>query len=55
MTSLSILHVDDEDDIREVAAFALELDLIEYAGRLYAQAHPAPVQTPTRVAPTSAP
>lgn len=26
MTALSILHVDDEDDIREVAAFALELD-----------------------------
>lgn len=26
MSSLSILHVDDEDDIREVAAFALELD-----------------------------
>jgi len=26
MTALTILHVDDEDDIREVAAFALELD-----------------------------
>lgn len=26
MTSLTILHVDDEDDIREVAAFSLELD-----------------------------
>jgi two-component system OmpR family response regulator len=26
MTALNILHVDDEDDIREVAAFALELD-----------------------------
>ncbi|HEY0102230.1 MAG TPA: response regulator [Brevundimonas sp.] len=26
MTPLKILHVDDEDDIREVAAFALELD-----------------------------
>lgn len=26
MTYLKILHVDDEDDIREVAAFALELD-----------------------------
>ncbi len=26
MSPLSILHVDDEDDIREVAAFALELD-----------------------------
>lgn len=26
MTRLKVLHVDDEDDIREVAAFALELD-----------------------------
>ena len=26
MSALTILHVDDEDDIREVAAFALELD-----------------------------
>jgi CheY-like chemotaxis protein len=26
MSPLTILHVDDEDDIREVAAFALELD-----------------------------
>ncbi|HZV83373.1 MAG TPA: response regulator [Brevundimonas sp.] len=26
MTNLRILHVDDEDDIREVAAFALEMD-----------------------------
>lgn len=26
MSALKILHVDDEDDIREVAAFALELD-----------------------------
>ncbi len=26
MSPLKILHVDDEDDIREVAAFALELD-----------------------------
>lgn len=26
MTRLSILHVDDEPDIREVAAFALDLD-----------------------------
>ena len=26
MNALTILHVDDEDDIREVAAFALELD-----------------------------
>ncbi len=26
MTVLNILHVDDEDDIREVATFALELD-----------------------------
>ena len=26
MSTLTILHVDDEDDIREVAAFALELD-----------------------------
>jgi len=26
MTPLKILHVDDEDDIREVAAFALKLD-----------------------------
>ncbi|MFN4040171.1 MAG: response regulator [Brevundimonas sp.] len=26
MSTLRILHVDDEDDIREVAAFALELD-----------------------------
>lgn len=26
MTPLKVLHVDDEDDIREVAAFALELD-----------------------------
>lgn len=26
MSALRILHVDDEDDIREVAAFALELD-----------------------------
>lgn len=26
MTALNILHVDDEDDIREVAAFALALD-----------------------------
>ncbi|HST91355.1 MAG TPA: response regulator [Brevundimonas sp.] len=26
MNPLKILHVDDEDDIREVAAFALELD-----------------------------
>jgi two-component system, OmpR family, response regulator len=25
-TALTVLHVDDEDDIREVAAFALELD-----------------------------
>jgi len=27
MSALRILHVDDEDDIREVASFALELDL----------------------------
>jgi CheY-like chemotaxis protein len=26
LSALKILHVDDEDDIREVAAFALELD-----------------------------
>lgn len=26
MTDLVLLHVDDEDDIREVAAYALELD-----------------------------
>ena len=26
MSALTVLHVDDEDDIREVAAFALELD-----------------------------
>ncbi|MFE9082906.1 response regulator [Brevundimonas sp. NPDC003935] len=26
MTALNILHVDDEDDIREVAAYALALD-----------------------------
>lgn len=26
MRTLTVLHVDDEDDIREVAAFALELD-----------------------------
>lgn len=26
MSALTILHVDDEDDIREVAAFALDLD-----------------------------
>jgi len=26
MTALTVLHVDDEPDIREVAAFALELD-----------------------------
>lgn len=26
MSPLTVLHVDDEDDIREVAAFALELD-----------------------------
>lgn len=26
MSTLRILHVDDEDDIREVASFALELD-----------------------------
>jgi len=26
MSPLKILHIDDEDDIREVAAFALELD-----------------------------
>jgi two-component system, OmpR family, response regulator len=26
VSALKILHVDDEDDIREVAAFALELD-----------------------------
>jgi len=25
-TALTVLHVDDEDDIREVAAFSLELD-----------------------------
>lgn len=26
MTALTVLHVDDEDDIREVAAFAFDLD-----------------------------
>lgn len=26
MTAITLLHVDDEDDIREVAAYALELD-----------------------------
>ena len=26
MSALAILHVDDEPDIREVAAFSLELD-----------------------------